>query len=68
MKEWKCRKRDHMVISDRRPEKIRWDDGHICVFYESREDWETRTGNPPPPAEQRMRPSIGRGKKNENHD
>ena len=31
----------HEVVSDRHPEPIRWDDGHVCTFYEQNEeeDW-----------------------------
>jgi hypothetical protein len=34
MKDWVCRKCGHEVLSDKRPPKIHWDDGHTCYFFE----------------------------------
>lgn len=32
MKDWICHDCEHEVLSDRKPQPIKWDDGHICHF------------------------------------
>ncbi|NIN00471.1 MAG: hypothetical protein GTO24_21035 [candidate division Zixibacteria bacterium] len=34
---WKCRKCEHLVVAEDRP-FIKWDDGHVCAFYEEKAD------------------------------
>lgn len=29
---WYCPKCGHIVISDKKPEPIRWNDSHVCYF------------------------------------
>ena len=41
---WICRKRiegeecGHLVVSESRPDPIRWSDGHVCRFEKERND------------------------------
>ena len=38
-KEWKCRRCGHEVYAIDRPAEIQRMDGHICVFYEVKNDF-----------------------------
>jgi len=38
MKSYVCAYCNHEVISNRKPEPIKWTDGHVCRFVEVKED------------------------------
>ena len=37
---WYCPKCGHVVISEKKPEPIRWSDGHVCYFKPEIEEGE----------------------------
>jgi hypothetical protein len=38
MKLWVCGHCGHEVLASERPQPIHWTDGHICYFYEKKEE------------------------------
>ncbi len=38
MKDWICKECGQEVLSTERPLPINWTDGHVCRFWEERED------------------------------
>jgi hypothetical protein len=47
MKNWICEECGHEVLTmdDRKPEPIRWSDGHFCQFIKAPRDFDGEGGN-----------------------